>query len=122
MYKIECSKEQVEVLQKALELWARLSMGQFDEALTPFRYRNLPNENYFKEILNHLESKFSEKRIEGEHRDLSWEMYQTIRHRLSWDKAGNPPERDWKTMLTVNYDEPLKITQIPLLTIEKIST
>lgn len=48
-----------------------------------------------------------------------FDMYQIMRHRFAWDKAGNPPERDWRTMSQVNFDEPLKYGIYDLLTISK---
>jgi hypothetical protein len=116
-------------MQNALELWARISAGQIQEILVPFLNMPIEVAEDIRILSRQIEAKIQENLsptpsskhgIVSKDKDLSWEMYQTIRHRLAWDKASNPPERDWNTMWAVKYDEPQKITEIPLLTIVKL--
>ena len=40
----------------------------------------------------------------------AWELYQTLRCVNAWHNAGNPAQRDWSTMLGVQYDAPMAIS------------
>jgi hypothetical protein len=128
-YQIQCTKEQVAVIRDALELWARISNGQIQEILTPFSNMPLEFSEEIRRLSRQIEIKMreilptnpsSKHGVVSKYGDLSWEMFQTLRHRLSWDKVNNPPERNWKTMWSVDYDEPLKITEVPLVNIRKL--
>jgi hypothetical protein len=37
---------------------------------------------------------------------VAYDIYSVIRHRLAWDAAGNPPERDIRTMWDRGFDAP----------------
>lgn len=53
---------------------------------------------------------------------IAWDLYQVIRHHTSWESVGWPRKRDWSTMITVNYDEPMKTSgDEPLAKMETIS-
>jgi hypothetical protein len=52
---------------------------------------------------------------------ISWDLYQVIRYHTSWESVGWPKKRDWETMLTVNYDEPMKTSTEKLAGMETIS-
>lgn len=47
----------------------------------------------------------------------AWDLRNVIRHRLAMDRAGNPTERDFRTMLTVDFDTPEQLSDLPLATI-----
>lgn len=52
---------------------------------------------------------------------LAYEIRKTIEQFHSWKKHGKNPltdQRDWNTMLGVNYDGPLKLTDEPLPKVE----
>jgi hypothetical protein len=119
-YQIYCNKKQAGVIQNALELWARISGGQIQELLRPYNISNTDLVDEIRRLSRQIEVGIKLESLTGKDKDLAWEMYQTVRHRLSWDKAGNPIVRDWNTMWSVNYDEPMKITTEPLLSIAKL--
>lgn len=133
MYRLECSGEALRVIQDALELWARCSIGQFKEALEPCQphRKEFPITLYgeLRQLAETME-KFWTSRvpvvpsgIRNSKGDHAWEIHQTIRHRLSWDRVGNPPKRIWQgddAMWGVNYDEPMSITGKPFIKVEQV--
>ena len=48
---------------------------------------------------------------------LAYDMQQVISHRMGWDRAGNPPVRDWSKMLGYIYDDPMNLSGLPFITI-----
>ena len=128
MYKITVSNEQARVLMEACEIFSRLGIGQCDEAL-----RRLPVEKVLgwyadmrkiKDIISpHLKSNLYVS--ESDETKYAWDLYQVIRHRVSWDKAiadniiSLGDKRNWSKMLGVQYDEPMNTSGLPLAKIEK---
>ena len=124
------------VINNCLELYYRLAMGQFDfvlDGLVPIeKWLKLGIDRYsdygytdlrlrlFPELpgLNCYHGIHSNK-IPKE-AQIACDIYWVIRHRLSWDLVGNPPKRDWKTMMGVNFDEPMNISGYPFCKIRKI--
>lgn len=113
-YVIECSGEQMLLMARALEVFARLSIGQFRDALEPCNVlaADFPSE-LLQELRRHtdeMERLWQARRqpssIRGAKRgDIAWDMHQVLRHRASWDAAGNPPQRT-PDMFGVYFDEP----------------
>ena len=133
LYRIECTGEAARVIQDALELWARCSIGQFKEALEPCRPhgKDFPLTLYgeLRQLAETMErfwrTSTAPTGIRAAKGDHAWEIHQTIRHRLSWDSVGNPPQRIWSgddAMWGVNFDEPMAISGKPFIKIEQITT
>ena len=124
------------IINNCLELYFRLAMGQFDfvlDSIIPIEkwlklgidrfseigYYNL-RMRLFPELpgLNSYHGIHSNK-IPKE-AQIACDVYNVIRHRLSWDRIGNPPKRDWSTMGGRNFDEPMNISGYPFCKIRKI--
>lgn len=117
-YRLELDEQQAQLVIQALDLGTRLHMGQTNivgEYLQGCSPRNANHEivdsalellrrECFGFTRNESFGITSEK-ISDDARAM-WDIHQVLRHRLSWDRAGNPETRDWKTMMGVNYDEP----------------
>jgi hypothetical protein len=115
--------EQAQVLQRSLEVIARIGMLQFKDM---FELIN-PNitwdestdlENLIKHYLTELghDHYYSiQYQNVAEESQVAWDAYQHIRRELSWHKLGKDwrkDPRDLKEMRTVNYDEPMKVSKI----------
>ncbi len=124
-YTLTITARQAALIRDACEVLARLGMGQIRDALD-----HLPTDEFrptsFHEtadtIVRMLEplmkpsayypNQSPYRQQQRENMEIAWDLYQVIRHRLSWDyaiengiiKPGEP--RNWKTMMGVNYDEP----------------
>lgn len=146
-YQLTLTEKQAGVLMHALEVFARIGIGQFRDALECLprerdgqdRYAWANWHNDMHEI-GIILSKHTKKGVDGWHSSLSicsqevsepariaWETYQVIRHRLSWERAvaeGVVPSinspRKWPEMFGVNFDEPLKISDEPLAKIHSV--
>ncbi len=118
-YLLEITAEQAHVLARASELFARLHMGQLNILADEFIFaKQINSDNLLKlrEGLKQLEplitglKQHANKGIHGlrhERAQIAWDLYQTIRHRLSWDEhAGGG--------FTVNFDKPFKCCDHPL--------
>lgn len=117
-YRFDLDEKQAELLVQALDLATRLHLGQTNivgEYLQGCATRNVDHEvvdaalgrlrqEFFGFTRNESFGILSEK-ISDDAR-VMWDMHQVLRHRLSWDRAGNPPTRDWNSMMGVNFDEP----------------
>lgn len=141
-YKITVNNEQLGVLIHACEVYARLGIGQFRDALEclPIDWKNR-GENWHEAMLEigNIMSKFQHHNIDGWRTSLSicadltsdrskaaWDLYQVMRHRLAWDGAVRDgivasvdSPRDWSKMMGVHYDEPFKASPQPLAKMEQ---
>jgi hypothetical protein len=121
--------EQAETLVEVLDLLSRLNIGQFNMLLEcPYiwKYGMLEKQRAYLELLVsdikyafglHTNSSFGMPQIPEAQK--SYDILCVIRHRLVWDKAGNPPKRDFKTMFDVYYDAPMHwFKEWPLATIK----
>ena len=111
--------EQARTLRMACETMSRLFMGQMDvldlvcdadrdtlDKVKQLCFPELHGPGHSYGINN--------KNISDEARQL-WDFNQVIRHHLSWrDQPNTPSTRDWKTQMTVNYDDPMKSSEQPL--------
>jgi len=118
----EISVERLSQDQNALDLHMRLPMGQLSEIAWYLRMSCVgPFEDVqrvqsaldgsvraalFPGLLHNAYHGIHSKNLHGDCR-VAWDVMQAVRHRISWDLAGNPPKRDWSTMMGVNYDEPM---------------
>lgn len=134
-YQIEVSEEQLDTLIKATELLARVGIGQVSEAVGYSPAALIPNVGDLasaRQVAREVESLCTGMPPDASfgigHEKVakitkrSWELYQTLRHRLSWDRAGNPEKRDYAKMFGAHYDEPMNYTGEPLPVIRKMES
>jgi hypothetical protein len=137
LYQLMLSPHQAETIQRACELYARCCIGQWQEAfqLVPTK-TDLSHSNLHTDLraCSVVLSKYLVNDIDGngsylgighqlisEHGQTAWDIYQVTRHSLSWDRAvatglveSRTAPRDFKTMLGVGYDEPMRYGKDPL--------
>lgn len=142
-YSLKINEQQAQTLRLACEVLARLGMGQFHQALEalPVDWRKAYSQDWNEDLLviGKILSKHTQSNVDGWAKSLgihhasetsktAWDLYQVIRHQLSWDRAvekgfvenHNSP-RDWNKMMAVDYDEPLKVSGESLAKIEKLN-
>lgn len=142
-YSLEIDEEQAQVLKLACEIFARLGIGQFHQALEnlPIDWKKAYSQDWNEDLLliGKILSKHTQWNVDGwskslgihnarETSKIAWDLYQVIRHRLSWDRAitekfienENSP-RNWSDMMGVDYDEPLKVSGKLLAKIKKLN-
>ena len=136
MYQLKVSEEQAQVIADALELYARVGMGQLAHITEhpDIRSRIFKNTEISLEILRGVFEMVKQTvfnlpvncyhslgcpEISDKNR-VAYDLVQVIRHRLAWDRAGNPPERDYRTMYGVIYDTPMHFAKEPLSKIDRL--
>ena len=142
-YNLTITEEQLKVISTACELLSRIQGGQICEAFEHLPLRKNVDWNVYHEIQDELTKRMPEileDEINGwnshfgvgcsklpDSHDIAWDLYTTTRHQLSWEYAieqgwvedFNSP-RDWKNMLGVSYDSPMKFGTEPLAKIERV--
>ncbi len=126
-YQITADEEHLAVIMTALDLYFRIGMGQFDRIRDVGKWWRKWDEHNVgaymdraHELLTGLPKNafhsIGSPRISDDFRQAC-EIYQMIRHRLSWDRN---PKGGW----TVNYDDPksFRMTDRPLIEIERIES
>lgn len=125
-YQLMLNEAQVDALLQALEVYARLGCGQFEEIARLFccdprsRQSNALSVEHCLDQAKHsllaLQRRASYSicsyDVPVSYR-LAWDMYQVIRHHVSWEahpEGGN----------TVNFNEPMNVSEIPFCTIETV--
>lgn len=121
-YKVELSEEQCYHVEKALELYCRMQMGQFWSAAELFFSE--PNHRELREALNALAPLIfpqypgngsashgitSDQVPEGA--KIAYDLQCVLRHRRAWDEN---PAGGW----SVNYQDPLHTAKHPLPKVE----
>lgn len=130
-YKLTLSEKQAHCIKSACETQARLEMGQLGAVSDAMcEYLNNDDWQLLVEKVRELEQFIwklpRKKTTRSNYSELSWDLYQVIRHRLSWDNAietgiiKEGEQRKWPEMSTVNYDEPMHKSAELLCLIEKI--
>lgn len=136
-YKLEISEKQASIIQRALELFSRVHIGQLQYVLEQFRQHWIKPkkdcdfeecEKLMSLLKMHLTGfKMNESygihslEVDDDAR-IAWDLQQVIRHRVSWDREDNPKNRNWKTMMGVNFDEPMKSSSSECLSkIERVN-
>jgi len=127
MYNLKITKEQAEILVKALDLYSRIGIGQFEEILKhptwqrrifsdKMSYTSLDEARYF---LDNVRQIITGQRHGGigitvseEHNRIAYDILQVIQHKLAWD---DKPEGD----TTVKFHEPMQRANHKMATIEK---
>ncbi|MDD2663996.1 MAG: hypothetical protein PHD19_09570 [Dechloromonas sp.] len=135
-YTLTVTKEQAQTLIQATEILARLGIGQFRDALECLPTREFLPEGWSEDMdsIGQLLSRHMIGGIDGyrsslgiHHNDvrkeakIAWDLYQVLRHRLSWDRAvregiveSADSPRKWPEMMQTHYDEPMKVSDQPL--------
>lgn len=117
-YELSLTKEQVEVLIQALDLYSRIGIGQFEEILDVYDFSKISYESR-DDVKQHMMSSkvlagHSMNGNYGIHNEeindkfrIAYDIQQVVRHRLAWDR--NP-----KGEITVNFDKPRQISKMEL--------
>jgi hypothetical protein len=128
-YTIELNEKQAALLSSACELIAGLGINQMREVFRhlPIDYNNIDYTAYYDDqfAIESIIKKYIKKTpFDGhlkEESDIAWDLHQVIRNELSWEWAiergivsSKGDERNWKEMIGVSYDEPLKTSKEPL--------
>lgn len=131
-YQLTLNAEQIRVCAMALDLFSRIGAGQLESIVEhPEIMNRIMDDRADVSDVVEARALFAEAKrllfgygpgqataIRSPEIDdvarVAWDIYQVIRHRESWDKAGNPKERDWSTMVGVNFDEPRQSSEQPL--------
>ena len=109
-YDISATGKQVDSISEACDLAASLHIGQIDSIIDALPIH--PNTDKLELLLELERVLFPHLYEPNNHYPDTFTIYQTLRHRRSWDK--NP-----EGGMTVNFDEPLILTSNPLLKISK---
>lgn len=121
MYQLTITEKQAEVIQRALEFYGRVSMGQLDEVEFVCPIDQLQADKTLgRSALETAKFAFTGLRngayigVSGvnDNAKIAWDIHQVIRHRISWDRN---PEGGW----TTNYDEPMHYSNTEKLPIMK---
>lgn len=128
-YLVELTEKQLQVLAQACELLGRIGLGQIREVFDYLPLKEDLDYEVYHEIQDRLTKEMPRILKEGidgwasslgvghkelpESNGIAWDLRDTFRHRLSWDRAVDlgyveslDSPRDWSTMLGVSYDKP----------------
>ena len=134
-YRLVINREQAGTIRRALDMWSRIGMGQLAEILEhpDLQSRMWSGSERPEKLRAALDSlkhdifgldagayhAIHSKLVHDDNR-IAWDLLQVLRHRMAWDYAGNPPVRDWATMLAVDFDPPSRSSRLPLATIHHV--
>ena len=141
-YTIEITETQANIIKDALEVFARLGIGQFRDALEHLPLKSMCPDGWFEEMLTvgAILRGYMVGDVDGWRSSLSihsdkvkdeaktaWDLHQVIRRKISWDYAiengwvkDENDTRNWKEMMGVNYDDPLQVGPEPLAKITAV--
>ncbi len=123
-YTLNMSEEQAQILVRALDLYSRIGIGQFEEILDVYDplHKRVPVEarDAARRLLNSVKAVYGHPangsngihspEVRDEFR-AAYDIQQVVRHRLAFDRH---PEGGFQ----VNFDEPRQISQLPLPSIK----
>lgn len=142
-YRIALTKEQLKVLSVATGLLSRVMMGQWREILDWLPLQKERDCIQSREDCNKIGkilSKHMHLGVDGYYSSLgigndyvhrycsiAYDMHCSIRHELSWERAveegvigGKDSPRKWPEMMGVDFDDPMKYSDEPLIEIDKV--
>lgn len=142
-FTLTLSEKQAQAILAACELMSRIQGGQILEAFEHLPLREDIDWGAYHEIRDDLTKRMPEilkNRIDGwqshfgvgnkelpESHDIAWDLYQVIRHHLSWQKAvedgiveSMDSPREFLKMMGVNYDTPMNFGCEPLAKMERV--
>lgn len=121
-YTLTMSEEQASLLVRALDLYSRIGIGQFEEVLEVYDHRMRRSLEVREEIRAALKSAkmaaghpsngsfgINNQEVADEFR-AAYDLQQVVRHRLAYDRR---PEGG----IQVCFDEPRQLSEQPLATI-----
>jgi hypothetical protein len=142
-YTLTITEKQARALMDACELLSRIQGGQIREAFDYLPLKKDIDWSVYHEIQDELIRRMPEI-LEGgidgwsssfgvghpelpESHDIAWDLYQVIRHKLSWERAvddgviesENSP-RKWSEMMGVSFDPPMRFGSEKLAKIERV--
>ena len=123
-YQLELTEEHLQTIVEATELLARINIGQLGDVADCIHIKIEGGVSKLKDSLRNLEPLVT-RMAPNAHLGIShertprvaklaWEIYQSARYRLSWDKY---PEGGF----TVNFDKPDCISGIPLPVVRQLA-
>lgn len=139
MYQLIISEKQAQVISQALEIFARLGIGQFRDALEVLPLE-AKRDGWHETLgqVGELLSRFTKGNVNGrgsswsihvkqvsEESRISYDLHQVIRYRLAWDKAikdgiaENEHSPRSRTTFLVSFDEPFQVGAEPLANMKK---
>jgi len=121
-YILEVNEKQAQVVSEAMELYARLGIGQYGELnhMSPPQ-KPAHAESFFLAVKDLERYVFDETTarpsISGaaEPYRIAYDVYQVVRHRLAWDKEPAGGVQVW-------YDKPFRVSEEKLPKIKKETT
>ena len=141
-YTLQITQEQAKTIQVACELLSRIQGGQVREVFNHLPLRKGVDWDVYHEIQDELTKRMPEILKDGidgwsssfgvghpdlhPYHDISWDLYQVLRHQLSWDDAmekgitENKGERKFPEMMGCCYDTPMKFGTEKLAKIERV--
>ena len=143
LYNLQVTEKQLQVISTACELLSRIQGGQVREVFDHLPLRKDMDWGVYHEVKDELTKRMPEILKDGidgysssfgvghpelpESHDISWDLYQTARHQLSWELAVDKgwvedfdSPRDWSNMIGVSFDKPFNWSAEPLAKIERI--
>jgi hypothetical protein len=137
-YSLTGSKEQLALVARALDMYSRIGMGQFEaiaehpEVEKRIRiqdnisgYEAAQTFAYPKQVLFGLNMNASlgiHNETLGDDVRSARDIFKVIEHQQSWDNAGNPKSRDLSTMGGNNFDYPQGLSNNALPTLHCVTT
>lgn len=143
-YILRLTPNQAQALVNACDFYSRIGIGQFGEVAHLARCGMINQKkgvdrhgtayetaeyylNEAKRALTGLESNsnygIASDSVNEEFK-VTWDLQQVIRHRLAWDRRGNPATREWRgenSMMGTHYDDPHKTSKEPIAAMERAS-
>ncbi len=127
-YSLTLSEHQADIVIRALDLYTRIGIGQFEEVEHVYSRTNLAADwktaeriraglNIAKEAAGHHPNgsySIHNDKVDDNFR-AAYDIQQVIRHRLAWDRQPEGSPR-----YHVHFDAPQQISKEPLPTIEKV--
>jgi hypothetical protein len=126
MYSLTLDEQSAGLLMRALDLYARIGIGQLETLYDhpavrqerlgkPFSFsmNALLLIGLLKDDLFGLSPPAARSIVADDvvpDAKQAYDIMSVIRHRLAWDKAGNPPERD-RNMTTIEFDAPSHVCE-----------
>jgi hypothetical protein len=142
-YQVTLTKEQLQVITNACNVLARIQLGQWDIMFDELPVqKKLDYEKYhlIKDTLRQMMPMILADGMDGIHSSygvanpnlprengIAFDIRDAIRYKLSWEEAvekglieSEDAPRKWPEMMTVNYDPPMKWSDVPLAKIQSI--
>jgi len=131
-YKLEVNEEQLAIIERAVETYARIGTKQYAIALgniiEPSDNCKLLGFHELHEIEQYIRNKerckLPPNASHGIYQDCisddfraAWDLYQVVRYTRSWASADHKPEernKHFSKYMTVNYDKPMHSSEQPL--------